>query len=89
MRSVVLASPSTDLLDAGSADDRASGAPARGHVPPAPTLPGGHVEKSLSLAARLNETRVGGGIRGQRRLTIKAGDQTTTLAFTRFVTAGE
>jgi type VI secretion system protein ImpJ len=48
-----------------------------------------NVQKSLSLAIRLNESRVVGGIQGQRRLTIKAGDQTTTLAFTLFVTAGE
>ena len=48
-----------------------------------------NVQKSLSLAVRLNETRIVGGIQGQRRLTIKLGEQTTTLSFTLFVVAGE
>lgn len=47
-----------------------------------------NVQKSLSLALRLNETRVAGSIQGQRRLTIRTGEQTTTLTFTLFVVAG-
>jgi type VI secretion system protein ImpJ len=43
-----------------------------------------NVQKSLSLAVRLNENRIAGTIQGQRRLTVKAGDQTTTLQFTLF-----
>lgn len=42
-----------------------------------------NVQKSLSLAIRLNETRVAGKIQDQRRLTINTGGgQTTTLQFT-------
>ncbi|MBY0228767.1 MAG: type VI secretion system baseplate subunit TssK [Gemmataceae bacterium] len=44
-----------------------------------------NVQKALSLAIRLNENRVAGGIQDQRRLTIKTGEGTTTLQFTLFV----
>jgi type VI secretion system protein ImpJ len=45
------------------------------------------VQRSLSLAVRLNESRVAGNIQGQRHLTIHTGSagQTATLAFTLFV----
>jgi type VI secretion system protein ImpJ len=44
-----------------------------------------NVQKSLSLAVRLNETRVAGKIQDQRRLTINTGGgQMTTLQFTLF-----
>ncbi len=42
------------------------------------------VQKSLSLAVRLNENRVVGNIQGQRDLTVQVGPQTTTLRFTLF-----
>jgi type VI secretion system protein ImpJ len=44
-----------------------------------------NVQKSLTLAIRLNETRIAGNIQGQRILTIRTGGQTTTLEFTLFV----
>ncbi len=45
-----------------------------------------NVQRSLSLAVRLNEPRVAGNIQGQRHLTIHTGGgQTATLAFTLFV----
>jgi type VI secretion system protein ImpJ len=44
-----------------------------------------HVQRSLTLALRLNENRVAGNIQGQRTLTIKAGGQTTALQFTLYV----
>lgn len=44
-----------------------------------------NVQKSLSLAIRLNETRIAGKIQDQRRLTINTGGgQMTTLQFTLF-----
>jgi type VI secretion system protein ImpJ len=44
-----------------------------------------NVQRSLSLAVRLNESRVAGKIQDQRRLTInRGGGQTTTLQFTLF-----
>jgi type VI secretion system protein ImpJ len=44
-----------------------------------------NVQKSLSLAVRLNETRIAGKIQDQRRLTINTGGgQMTTLQFTLF-----
>lgn len=43
------------------------------------------VQRSLTLALRLNENRVAGNIQGQRTLTIKAGGQTTALQFTLYV----
>jgi type VI secretion system protein ImpJ len=43
------------------------------------------VQQSLSLAIRLNENLVAGGIQGQRELQIKAAGQTTPLRFTLFV----
>lgn len=46
-----------------------------------------NVQRSLSLAIRLNENRVAGNIQGQRQLTIHTGGgQTATLGFTLFVT---
>lgn len=45
-----------------------------------------NVQKSLTLAIRLNENLIAGDIQGQRVLTIKTtGSQTTTLQFTLFV----
>jgi type VI secretion system protein ImpJ len=52
--------------------------------------PGGewqHVQRSLTLAIRLNESLIAGNIQGQRILTIKTGGQTTTLQFTLYVVA--
>ncbi len=43
------------------------------------------VQKSLTLAVRLNETRVVGNIQGQREITVQVGGQTSTLRFTLFV----
>ena len=40
------------------------------------------VQKSLSLAVRINENRVVGNIQGQRDLTVQIGPQSTTLRFT-------
>lgn len=44
------------------------------------------VERSLTLAIRLNENLIISNIQGQRTLTIKVGGQTVTLQFTLFVT---
>lgn len=45
-----------------------------------------NVQRSLSLAVRLNENRIAGNIQDQRRLTVNlGGGQTTTLQFTLFV----
>ena len=43
------------------------------------------VERSLTLAARLNENLVVGNIQGQRTLSIKVGGQTTTLQLTLYM----
>jgi type VI secretion system protein ImpJ len=43
------------------------------------------VQKSLTLAVRLNETRVVGNIQGQREITVQLGGQTSTLRFTLYV----
>ena len=48
-----------------------------------------HVQKSLTLAIRLNENLIAGNIQGQRVLTIKTSGQTTTLQFTLYVVAQE
>jgi type VI secretion system protein ImpJ len=49
-----------------------------------------NVQKSLTLAIRLNETRIAGSIEGQRTLTVRrTGAQTTTLEFTLYVLKGE
>jgi type VI secretion system protein ImpJ len=50
-----------------------------------------NVQKSLTLAIRLNETRVAGKIEGQRTLTVRrTGTQnTTTLEFTLYVLKAE
>ena len=45
-----------------------------------------NVQRSLTLAIRLNETRIAGPVEGQRILTIKsAPSQTTTMEFTLYV----
>jgi type VI secretion system protein ImpJ len=44
-----------------------------------------NVQKSLSLALRLNEKLIAGNIQGQRVLTIRTGTQTATLQFTLYV----
>jgi type VI secretion system protein ImpJ len=44
-----------------------------------------NVQKSLTLAIRLNENMIAGNIEGQRVLRIKAGAQTTTLQFMLYV----
>jgi type VI secretion system protein ImpJ len=54
--------------------------------------PGGewqNVQRSLTLAIRLNESLIAGNIQGQRVLTIKSGGQTTTLQFTLYVVGQE
>jgi type VI secretion system protein ImpJ len=43
------------------------------------------VQRSLSLAVRLNENLIVGNIQGQRTLTIKVGGQTSTLQFTLYM----
>jgi type VI secretion system protein ImpJ len=49
-----------------------------------------NVQKSLTLAIRLNENRIAGDIQGRRVLTIKTGNsQTTDLQFTLYVVAQE
>jgi type VI secretion system protein ImpJ len=44
-----------------------------------------NVQKSLTLAIRLNENLIAGNIQEQRTLTIRSGGQTTTLQFTLYV----
>jgi len=44
-----------------------------------------NVQKSLTLALRLNENRIVGNIQGQRVLNIKIGNQTCTMQFTLYV----
>jgi len=44
-----------------------------------------HVQKSLSLALRLNETFVAGNIQGQRVISIKNQGKTVPLQFTLYV----
>jgi type VI secretion system protein ImpJ len=49
-----------------------------------------NVQKSLTLALRLNENRIAGNIQGQRVLTIRTNNnQTTTLQFTLYVVPQE
>jgi type VI secretion system protein ImpJ len=49
-----------------------------------------NVQKSLTLAIRLNETRIAGSIEGQRTLTVRrTSAQTTTLEFTLYVLKAE
>jgi hypothetical protein len=43
------------------------------------------VQRSLTLALRLNENLIAGNIQGQRVLTIGSGELTTTLQFTLFI----
>ena len=44
------------------------------------------VERSLSLAIRLNENLITSNIQGQRELAIRIGGQSTTLQFTLYIT---
>lgn len=48
-----------------------------------------NVQKSLTLAIRLNENLIAGNIQGEQVLTIKTGGQTTTLQFTLYVVPQE
>src|SRR5262249_36621076 len=48
-----------------------------------------HVQKSLTLAIRLNQQRIVGNIQGQRTLTIKTGSQTVTMQFTLYLAPRE
>jgi type VI secretion system protein ImpJ len=48
-----------------------------------------HVQKSLTLAIRLNERGIVGNIEGQRILTVRTGAQTTPLQFTLYVVRSE
>lgn len=45
------------------------------------------VERSLSLAVRLNENLITSNIQGQRELAIRVGGQSTTLQFTLYIAA--
>jgi type VI secretion system protein ImpJ len=47
------------------------------------------VQKSLTLAIRLNQQRIVGNIQGQRTLTIKTGSQTTTMQFVLYLVPRE
>ena len=44
-----------------------------------------NVQKTLSLAVRLNEKMIAGNIQGQRTLAVKTAGQSTTLQFTMFL----
>ncbi len=44
-----------------------------------------YVQKSLTIAVRMNENLIVGDIQGQRVLRIKSGSQTTTMQFTLYV----
>ena len=48
-----------------------------------------HVQKSLTLAIRLNPQRIAGTIQGQRVLTIKTGAQPATMQFTLYLVPRE
>ncbi len=48
-----------------------------------------NVQKSLTLAIRLNENLIAGNIQGQRVLAIRTSVQSTTLQFTLYVVAAE
>lgn len=48
-----------------------------------------HVQKSLTLAIRLNQQRIAGNIQGQQTLTIKTGGQTTTMQFVLYLVPRE
>jgi hypothetical protein len=43
------------------------------------------VQRSLTLAIRLNEQRILGSIQGEQALTIRQGGQTATLRFTLYL----
>lgn len=47
------------------------------------------VQRSLTMAIRLNENLIVGNIQGQRILTIRTGGQTTTMQFTLYVVEPE
>jgi type VI secretion system protein ImpJ len=44
-----------------------------------------HVQRSLSLAIRLNQNRIVGTIQGQRVLTVRTGSKSTTMQFTLYL----
>jgi type VI secretion system protein ImpJ len=44
-----------------------------------------HVQRTLTLALRLNEHLIAGNIQGQRILKIQTGGQSTTMQFTLYV----
>jgi len=48
-----------------------------------------HVQRSLTVALRINENLIVGDIQGKRRLTIKSGGQNTSMEFTLFVVPGD
>ncbi len=48
-----------------------------------------NVQKSLSLAIRLNQFRVVGSIEGLQKITIRAGGDTRSMQFTLFTVTGE
>ena len=48
-----------------------------------------NVQRSLTLATRLNEHLIAGNIQGQRVLTIKTGGTSTTMQFTLYVVPQE
>lgn len=48
-----------------------------------------NVQRSLTLAIRLNESLIAGNIEGQRTLSIRTGDQTTTLKFTLYIVSSD
>ena len=54
-----------------------------------PQLEWARVQRSLTVAVRLNERIIDGDIQGQRILRIKTGTQITTMQFTLYVVPGE
>ena len=44
-----------------------------------------HVQKTLSLAIRLNENLIAGSIHNQRRLQVKAGIKNVTMQFSLYL----
>lgn len=48
-----------------------------------------YVQKELTLAIRLNERRIAGNIQGEKILTVKTADKTTTLQLTLFLVPQE
>jgi hypothetical protein len=48
-----------------------------------------HVQKSLTLAIRLNQNRVVGSIQGQQKLTVRIGAQTAPMDFKLYLVTQE